>query len=103
MKKERKKICSQCALNNEHVNHQIITETEFMNNIDNLIDLFQEVDNNQIKYLNFNSINTKSALDKISTNIDNLIKMINTTKNDIINHINEQCESVEKYLNERKK
>ena len=43
---ERKKICSQCALNNEHVNHQIITENEFMNNIDNLIDLFQEVDNN---------------------------------------------------------
>ena len=100
---ERKKICSQCALNNEHVNHQIITETEFMNNIDNLIDLFQEVDNNQIKYLNFNSINTKSALDKISSNIDNLIKMVNKTKNDIINHINEQCESVEKYLNERKK
>ena len=38
-------------LNDEHVNHQIITEDEFMNNIENLIDLFQEVDNNQIKYL----------------------------------------------------
>ncbi len=100
---ERKKICSQCALNNEHVNHQIITENEFMNNIDNLIDLFQEVDNNQIKYLNFNSINTKSTLDKISTSIDNLIIMINKTKTDIINNINEQCENVEKYLNERKK
>ena len=100
---ERKKICSQCALNNEHVNHQIITENEFMNNIDNLIDLFQEVDNNQIKYLNFNSINTKSTLDKIGNNIDNLIKMINTTKDDIINNIKEQCENVEKYLNERKK
>ena len=100
---ERKKICSQCALNNEHVNHQIITETEFMNNIDSLIDLFQEVDNNQIKYLNFNSINTKSALDKIGNNIDNLLKMINATKNDIINNIKEQCENVEKYLNDRKK
>ena len=41
---EKKKICSQCALNNEHVNHQIMTETEFMNSIDNLIDIFQEVD-----------------------------------------------------------
>ena len=100
---ERKKICSQCALNNEHVNHQIITENEFMNNIDNLIDLFQEVDNNQIKYLNFNSINTKSTLDKIGNNIDNLIKMINTTKNDIINNIKEQCEHIEEYLYERKK
>ena len=100
---ERKKICSQCALNNEHVNHQIITENEFMNNIDSLIDLFQEVDNNQIKYLNFNSINTKSTLDKIGNNIDNLIKMINNTKEDIINNVKEQCEHVEKYLNERKK
>ena len=100
---ERKKICSQCALNNEHVNHQIITENEFMNNIDNLIDLFQEVDNNQIKYLNFNSINTKSTLDKIGNNIDNLIQMINNTKNDIISNINEQCKHIENYLNERKK
>ena len=32
---EKKKICSQCALNEEHVDHQIITEDEFMNNIDN--------------------------------------------------------------------
>ena len=100
---ERKKICSQCALNNDHVNHQIITENEFMNNIDSLIDLFQEVDNNQIKYLNFNSINTKSTLDKIGNNIDNLIKMINTIKNDIINNIKDQCKHIENYLNERKK
>ena len=99
---EKKKICSQCALNNEHVNHQIMTETEFMNNIDNLIDIFQEVDNKQIKYLNFNNVNTKQILDKINNNIDDLIKMINTTKADIINRIKEQCEEIEKYLNKRK-
>ena len=100
---EKKKICSQCALNDEHVNHQIITEDEFMNNIENLIDLFQEVDNNQIKYLNFNSINTKLTLDKIGNNIDNYIKMINKTKEDMIKNINIQCEKIENYLNERKK
>ena len=98
---EKKKICSQCALNDEHVSHQIITEEEFMNNIDNLIDLFQEVDNNQIKYLNFNNINTKSTLDKIKNNIDNYIKMINKTKEDMINNIKTQCEKIENYLNER--
>ena len=59
-----------------------------MNNIENLIDLFQEVDNNQIKYLNFNSINTKSTLDKIGNNIDDYIKMINKTKDDMIKNIN---------------
>ena len=100
---EKKKICSQCALNNEHVNHQIMTEIEFMNNIDNLIDLFHEVDNNQIKYLNFNEINTKLILDKISNKINNLIQMINETKNDIINRIKIQCEKIENYLDKRKK
>ena len=99
---EKKKICSQCALNNEHVNHQILTEIEFMNNIDNLIDLFHEVDNNQIKYLNYNNINTKLILDKISNKINTLIKTINSTKDDIINNINEQCEKIESYLNKRK-
>jgi hypothetical protein len=100
---EKKKICSQCALNDEHADHQIITEDEFMNNIDNLIDLFQEVDNNQINYLNYNNINTKTTLDKIGNNIDNFIKMINKTKTDIINNINTQCEKIEKYLKKRKK
>ena len=99
---EKKKICSQCALNNDHVNHQIMTEIEFMNNIDNLIDIFQEVDNNQIKYLNFNNINTKTILDKISNNINNLISKITKTKNDIINSIKEQCDNIENYLNKRK-
>jgi len=55
-----------------------------MNNIENLIDLFQKVDNNQIKHLNFNSMNTKSTLDKIGNNIDDYIIMINKTKDDMI-------------------
>ena len=100
---ENKKICSQCALNNEHVNHQIITENEFMNNIDSLIDLFQEVDNNQIKYLSFNNINTKNILSNISNTIEEFINMINKVKDDIINNINNQCNSIENYLNTRKK
>ena len=100
---EKKKICGQCALNNEHVNHQIMTEIEFMNNIDNLIDLFHEVDNNQIKYLNFNEINTKLILDKISNKINNLIQLVNETKNDIITRIKNQCEKIENYLDKRKK
>ena len=100
---EKIQICSQCALNNEHVNHQIITEEEFMNNIDNLIDLFQEIDNNQNKYLSFNNINTKLILDNIGNNIENYIKIINKTKNEMIDNINLQCENIEKYLNNRKK
>ena len=100
---ENEKLCSQCALNNEHVNHQIITENEFMNNIDNLIDLFQEVDNNQIKYLSMNNINTEDALNKIGNSIEELITMINKIKDDIINNINCQCQSIENYLKTRKK
>ena len=99
---EKKKICSQCALSNEHTNHQIITEIEFMNNIDNLIDIFQEVDNKQIKYLNFSNINTISILDKINNNINDLITMINKTKENIIQKIKNQCNNIENYLNQRK-
>ena len=99
---KKRKFVFICALNNEHVNHQIMTEIEFMINIDNLIDIFQEVDNKQIKYLNYNNINTKQILDKINNNIENYIKMINTTKTDIINRIKEECNEIEKYLNKRK-
>lgn len=65
--------------------------------------MLQEVNNNQIEYLNFININTKSALDKIRNNIDNLIQMMNITNKDIFNNAIEQCEQIENYLKERKK
>ena len=100
---ERKKICSQCALNDIHSNHQIITEKDFIINIDKLIDLFQEIDNNQIKYLSINNtINVKNILDNIFIKIKQLIDLVDETKDKIIKNINNQCEKIVDFLNKRK-
>ena len=100
---ERKKICSQCALNDIHSTHQIITEKDFLFNINKLIDLFQEIDNNQIKYLSINiSNNVKNIISDIDNNILQLIDLIQSTKEKIIKNINNQCEKIINFLNKRK-
>jgi hypothetical protein len=100
---EKKKICSQCALNDIHSNHQIITEKDFLANIDNLIELFQEIDHNQIKYLSANNtINVKNIIDNICINIKKLIDLVDETKEKLINSINSQSNKIIKFLNKRK-
>ena len=100
---ERKKICSQCALNDIHSKHQIITEEDFIINLEKLINLLQEIDNNQIKYLLINnSINIKKTIDEIDFNIKQLIDLVNDSKEKIIKNINRQCEKIINFLNKRK-
>ena len=100
---EKKKICSQCALNNIHSDHQIITEKDFLLNIDNLIELFQEIDNNEIIYLSINNtINVKNIIDNICINIKKLIDLVDETREKIINNINDQCSKIIKFLTKRK-
>ena len=38
------KICSQCAKNKLHINHEILTEDELLKQIENLIDKYQEIE-----------------------------------------------------------
>ena len=100
---ERKKICSQCALNDIHSNHQIITDKDLIINIEQLFSLLKDIDNNQIKYLsNNNKSNVKSIIDNINCNINKLIELIEKTKEKIINNINLQCEKIINFLNKRK-
>ena len=100
---ERKKICSQCALNDTHSNHQIITDKDFIINIEQLYSLLQDIDNNQIKYLsNNNEFNVKNIIDNINCNINQLIELTEKTKEKIINNINLQCEKILNFLNKRK-
>ena len=101
---ERKKICSQCALNDIHSTHQIITDKDVIINIEKLIELLKEINNNQIKYLsNNNSINTKNIIENINLNINQSIELVNKTKQNIINNINKQCQKIINFLNKRKK
>ena len=100
---ERKKICSQCALNDIHSNHQIITEKEFLNNIKKLFIIFQEIDKSQIPILsNNNSTNVKNIIENINLNFNKLIELVDETKEKIIQNINKQCQKIKTFLNKRK-
>ena len=100
---EKIKICSQCALNDKHSNHQIITENDFIINIDKLIELYQKIDKYQIKYLsNNNANNSKNVIENINHNIIQLIDFVDKTKEKIIQNINKQIEKILNFLNRRK-
>ena len=101
---ERIKICSQCALNDKHSYHQIITENEFIFNIDKLFELYQKIVKYQTKYLSNNTSipNSKNILENINNNINELIDFVDKTKEKIITNINEQIDKVLNFLNKRK-
>ena len=99
---EKIKICSQCALQSNHFNHQIITDDEFMNQIDNLIDLFQDVDNNCQKYSNKENISTSFVLNNLCSKIKLMKENMDKNINELIDNINKQKNIVFDYLEERK-
>ena len=99
---EKIKICNQCALNPKHFNHQIVTDDEFMNQIDTLIDLFQIVDANTQSYNEIENINTIDILEKINKKIDTLKNNIGKKVEEIIININSQKNNIVNYLTKRK-
>jgi len=99
---EKIKICNQCALNPKHCNHQIVTDDEFMNQIDTLIDLFQIVDGNSQNYNEIENINTMDILEKINKKIETLKNNIGKKVEEIIININSQKNSIINYLTKRK-
>ena len=100
---ERKKICGQCALSDIHSNHQIITDDDFIINMELLAELYKEIDNNKDKYLsNNNSLDVKKIIEDINLNINNSIELVNKIKNIIIDNINKQTEKIISFLNKRK-
>ena len=99
---EKIKICSQCALQSNHFNHQIITDDEFMNQIDNLIDLFQDVDNNCQKYSKKENISTSFILNNLCSKIKLMKENMDKNIYELIDNINKQKNIVFDYLEERK-
>lgn len=100
---EKIKVCSQCALEPQHFKHTIITDEEFMNQIDSLIDLFSEVDINLLNYNEKDNISTKKVLESIDISIDKLKKYVNDKNEEIIKMIKLQNEKVVSFLDNRKK
>ena len=62
---DRQRICSQCALNNLHLNHQIIPENKFTEYINELIKVYEKIESNLNSYENINNISSHTILEKI--------------------------------------
>ena len=100
---DRQKICSQCALNNLHLEHQIITENKFMDYVNELLKILQEIEINKNNYVDVSDINSNFILEEIENKIDFYKNDIQKICKEIIENINLQCRQIEKFLNLRKK
>ena len=99
---DQQKICSQCALNNVHLNHQIIPENKFIDYVDELVKVYQEIENNLNKYGDITNFNNYSVLEKIEIKINKFKNNIIKICDDLIDNINGQCKQILKYLDLRK-
>ena len=99
---DHQKICGQCALNNEHLDHQIITEQKFIEYVDELVKVFQQIENNQNNNIDVNDVKTNSILEKIENKIERSKNKIKKICVDLIENINFQFKQIEKFLDLRK-
>lgn len=100
---DRQKICNQCALNNIHSDHQIISENKFIEYINELIQIYQNIENNQNNYSKINDININFILVEIENKINSLKNKIKRISKDLLDNITLQSKQIEKFLDLRKK
>ena len=98
---EKKKICSQCALNKNHLNHKIISEKELNEYIEELENIYNNIDISKKKYNNFD--NNFSVLENINDIFLETEKNLIKLKNNIINNINKQFITILNFINLRRK
>ena len=99
---EKKKICSQCALNKIHINHKIITEKDFIQYIEELSKIYNNLEINHNKYCNYsnNSFSTVDEIVKLFLEKENNLLEL---KKKIIDNLNNQFEILLKFIYLRKK
>ena len=96
------KICGQCSLNNLHLDHQVITEQKFIEYIDELVKIFQKIEDNKNNNIEINDVKTNIILEKIDNKIERSKNKIKKICIDLIENINFQCKQIEKFLDLRK-
>ena len=99
---DRQKICSQCALNNIHLNHQIIPENKFIEYVDELVKIYQEIETNINIYGDISNLNSAKVLDKIDKKINKIKNNVIKICEDLIDNLNTQCKQIVKFLDLRK-
>ena len=98
---EKKKICSQCALNKVHLNHKIITEKDFIQYIEELSKIYNNLEINHNKYCNYcnNSFSTVDEIVKFFLEKENNLLEL---KKKIIDNLNNQFDMLLKFIYLRK-
>ena len=99
---DQQKICSQCALNNIHLNHQIIPENKFIEYVDELVKVYQEIESNLNIYGDIYNINSSLILEKIEKKINKYKNNVSKVCEELIDNINNQRKQIEKFLDLRK-
>jgi len=100
---DRQKICGQCALNNLHLEHQVISEQKFIEYIDELVKIYQEIEKNQNdNNKEENDIKTNIILEKLDNKIARSKHKIKNICIELIENINFQFRQIDKYLDLRK-
>lgn len=99
---EKKKICSQCALNKMHINHKIITEKDFIQYIEELSKIYNNLEINHNKFCNYNN-NSFSTVDEIVKLFLEKENKLLELKKKIIDNLNNQFEILLKFMYLRKK
>ena len=97
---DRIKICLQCSKNSLHSNHELLTEDELLEQIEKLIDKYQEIEKKNISFIE--NLSGKNINKLIDEKIEKIKHTINITKNEMINNINIQIEQILYYLDFRK-
>ena len=96
------RICNQCALNNLHLDHQIIKENKFIEYVDELVKVFQTMESNKNLNIDMSNIDTNIILEKIENKIIRSKNKIKKICIDLIENINLQYRQIEKFLDLRK-
>ena len=99
---EKIKICSQCALTKNHLNHKIIIEKDFIQYIEELSKIYNNIEINQNKYINIDH-NNFSVIEEINNIFLETEKNLTELKNKIINNINIQFNMILNFMNLRRK
>ena len=99
---DQQKICSQCALNNIHLNHQIIPENKFIEYVDELVKVYQEIESNLNIYGDIYNINSSLILEKIEKKMNKYKNNVSKVCEELIDTINNQRKQIEKFLDLRK-
>ena len=103
---EKEKICRQCALSKNHLNHKIITEKDYYKNIDELTNIYNDIKMNINKYSNINNNNNNNdfhVIEEIDNTLLDTEKNLIELKSKIIKNINEHFNTILNYIDLRRK